>query len=51
MKGEGVRKVLLLCCSESVDENDAGVVPVPVAAIIDGSACRSSHSMVWPSDL
>lgn len=32
-------------------EKLAGVVPVPVAAIIDGSAWRSSHSMVWPSDL
>ena len=32
-------------------EKLAGVVPVPVAAMIDGSAWRSSHSIVWPSDL
>uniref|UniRef100_K3YW02 Uncharacterized protein n=1 Tax=Setaria italica TaxID=4555 RepID=K3YW02_SETIT len=32
-------------------EKEAGVVPVPVAAMMDGSAWRSSHSMVWPSDL
>lgn len=32
-------------------EKLAGVVPVPVAAMIDGSACRRSHSIVWPSDL
>lgn len=31
--------------------NEEGVVPVPVAAIIEGSACRRSHSIVWPSDL
>jgi hypothetical protein len=34
-----------------VEEDDAGVVPVPVAAMMDGSAWRRSHSMVWPSDL
>ena len=33
------------------EEKLAGVVPVPVAAIIEGSAWRRSHSMVWPSDL
>uniref|UniRef100_A0A804RMV6 Uncharacterized protein n=1 Tax=Zea mays TaxID=4577 RepID=A0A804RMV6_MAIZE len=32
-------------------EKTAGVVPDPVAARIEGSACRSSHSMVCPSDL
>ena len=32
-------------------EKLAGVVPVPVAAMIDGSAWRRSHSIVWPSDL
>lgn len=32
-------------------EKLAGIVPVPVAAIIAGSACCSSHSMVSPSDL
>lgn len=32
-------------------EKLAGVVPVPVAAMIEGSAWRRSHSMVWPSDL
>lgn len=30
---------------------DAGRVPVPVAASTAGSACRKSHSMVSPSDL
>lgn len=29
----------------------AGTVPVPVAAIIAGSACSSSHRIVSPSDL
>jgi len=29
----------------------AGMVPVPVAAMTDGSACWRSHSMVSPSDL
>lgn len=29
----------------------AGIVPVPVAAITEGSACWSSHSIVSPSDL
>lgn len=29
----------------------AGMVPVPVAAIMDGSACCKSHWMVSPSDL
>lgn len=29
----------------------AGIVPVPVAAIMDGSACCKSHWMVSPSDL
>nr|BAE99851.1 hypothetical protein [Arabidopsis thaliana] len=29
----------------------AGMVPVPVAAMIAGSACWSSHSIVSPSDL
>ena len=32
-------------------EKEAGVVPVPVAAMMEGSACRRSHSMVCPSDL
>ena len=32
-------------------EKLAGVVPVPVAAMMEGSAWRRSHSMVWPSDL
>lgn len=32
-------------------ENEAGVVPEPVAAMMEGSAWRRSHSMVWPSDL
>lgn len=32
-------------------EKFAGIVPVPVAAIIAGSACCNSHSMVSPSDL
>ncbi|KDO48070.1 hypothetical protein CISIN_1g033243mg [Citrus sinensis] len=36
----------------AVDEDTAtaGTVPVPVAAMMEGSACRSSHSMVSPSD-
>lgn len=29
----------------------AGMVPVPVAAMTEGSACWRSHSMVSPSDL
>ncbi|KAJ0590523.1 hypothetical protein HanIR_Chr04g0198391 [Helianthus annuus] len=29
----------------------AGIVPVPVAAIMDGSACCRSHCIVSPSDL
>lgn len=29
----------------------AGIVPVPVAAMTDGSACWRSHSIVSPSDL
>ncbi|XP_034929698.1 uncharacterized protein [Populus alba] len=29
----------------------AGTVPVPVAAIIAGSACSSNHLIVSPSDL
>lgn len=29
----------------------AGTVPVPVAAMMDGSACSSNHRMVSPSDL
>lgn len=29
----------------------AGTVPVPVAAMMEGSACSSSHRMVSPSDL
>lgn len=29
----------------------AGMVPVPVAAIMDGSACCKSHWIVSPSDL
>lgn len=33
------------------DVKFAGIVPVPVAAITDGSACCSSHSIVSPSDL
>lgn len=33
------------------DVKFAGIVPVPVAAITEGSACWSSHSMVSPSDL
>lgn len=32
-------------------EKLAGVVPVPVAAMIEGSAWRRSHSIVCPSDL
>lgn len=32
-------------------EKLAGIVPVPVAAMIAGSACCSSHSIVSPSDL
>ncbi|KAK3028242.1 hypothetical protein RJ639_037576 [Escallonia herrerae] len=32
-------------------EKFAGIVPVPVAAMIAGSACWSSHSIVSPSDL
>lgn len=32
-------------------EKLAGIVPVPVAAIIDGSAWCKSHSIVSPSDL
>uniref|UniRef100_A0A8R7PPN8 Uncharacterized protein n=1 Tax=Triticum urartu TaxID=4572 RepID=A0A8R7PPN8_TRIUA len=32
-------------------EKDAGVVQEPVAAMMEGSSWRSSHSMVWPSDL
>lgn len=32
-------------------EKLAGMVPVPVAAIIAGSACCSSQAMVSPSDL
>lgn len=32
-------------------EKLAGIVPVPVVAIIAGSACCNSHSMVSPSDL
>lgn len=36
----------------AVEEDSAkdGAVPVPVAAMMDGSAWRSSHSMVSPSD-
>lgn len=30
---------------------EAGIVPVPVAAMIDGSACCSNHWIVSPSDL
>jgi hypothetical protein len=33
------------------EEKLAGMVPVPVAAMMAGSACCSSHSMVSPSDL
>ncbi|XBH68647.1 hypothetical protein VPH35_096742 [Triticum aestivum] len=33
------------------EEKLAGMVPVPVAARMAGSACCSSHSMVSPSDL
>lgn len=32
-------------------EKFAGIVPVPVAAMMAGSACCKSHSMVSPSDL
>lgn len=32
-------------------EKLAGMVPVPVAAMIAGSACWRSHSIVSPSDL
>lgn len=32
-------------------EKEAGVVPEPVAAMMEGSAWRRSHSIVWPSDL
>lgn len=32
-------------------EKLAGMVPVPVAAMMAGSACWRSHSMVSPSDL
>lgn len=32
-------------------EKFAGIVPVPVAAMMAGSACCSSHSIVSPSDL
>lgn len=32
-------------------EKLAGMVPVPVAAMMAGSACWSSHSIVSPSDL
>ncbi|KAK4352761.1 hypothetical protein RND71_028279 [Anisodus tanguticus] len=32
-------------------EKLAGIVPVPVVAIIAGSACCKSHSIVSPSDL
>uniref|UniRef100_A0A5K1GLE4 Uncharacterized protein n=1 Tax=Nymphaea colorata TaxID=210225 RepID=A0A5K1GLE4_9MAGN len=37
--------------AEEEEEKLAGVVPVPVAAMMEGSAWRRSHSMVWPSDL
>ncbi|KAJ0469720.1 hypothetical protein HanIR_Chr14g0710961 [Helianthus annuus] len=30
---------------------EAGTVPVPVAAMIEGSACCNNHWMVSPSDL
>lgn len=30
---------------------EAGMVPVPVAAIIEGSACCNNHCIVSPSDL
>lgn len=32
-------------------EKLAGIVPVPVAAMMAGSACCNSHSIVSPSDL
>lgn len=32
-------------------EKLAGMVPVPVAAMMAGSACCNSHSIVSPSDL
>lgn len=32
-------------------EKLAGIVPVPVAAMMAGSACCKSHSIVSPSDL
>lgn len=32
-------------------EKFAGIVPVPVAAIIVDSACCNNHSIVSPSDL
>ncbi|TQE07407.1 hypothetical protein C1H46_007060 [Malus baccata] len=32
-------------------EKLAGMVPVPVVAMMEGSACWRSHSMVSPSDL
>lgn len=35
---------------EEVEIASAGTVPVPVAAIIEGSAWRRSHSMVSPSE-
>lgn len=35
----------------AVARAEAGMVPVPVAAIMDGSACCNSHWMVSPSDL
>lgn len=33
-----------------MDTGAAGTVPLPVAAMIDGSAWRNSHSMVSPSE-
>ena len=46
--GEGVVGILRL---PFTDMAIAGTVPVPVAAIMAGSACSSSHRMVSPSDL
>jgi len=50
-EGEDSDAELAARTESDTEEKLAGVVPVPVAAMIDGSAWRRSHSIVWPSDL
>uniref|UniRef100_A0A0A9EVN3 Uncharacterized protein n=1 Tax=Arundo donax TaxID=35708 RepID=A0A0A9EVN3_ARUDO len=53
--GNGAARLGLVAAPERMgmlrEEKLAGMVPVPVAARMAGSACCSSHSMVSPSDL